>query len=70
MKTPDAVLEDITRRLSARWHECLSNEGSAFPHSFPLGRPTAAELQRLRIRAYKDDALAGLGSAAQRAADV
>jgi hypothetical protein len=44
MKTPQTVTEDICRRLSATWHECLDG-GAGFPHAFPLGRPTAADLR-------------------------
>jgi hypothetical protein len=44
MKTPQAVTEDIRRRLIGKWHECLAGE-AVFPHAFPLGRPAAADLR-------------------------
>ncbi len=44
MKTPQTVTEDIRRRLNVRWHECLAGK-AGFPHAFPLGRPTAADLR-------------------------
>ncbi|MFD2840562.1 Wadjet anti-phage system protein JetD domain-containing protein [Populibacterium corticicola] len=46
MKMPEAITNDIRRRLSARWHADLSGVEQAFPHRFPLGRPTAADLRQ------------------------
>lgn len=45
MKTPATVVEDVKRRLAAKWHACLVGTESAFPHAFPLGRPSAADLR-------------------------
>lgn len=44
MKTPTQVTADITRRLTNNWHTHLT-DAAAFPHAFPLGRPTAADLK-------------------------
>lgn len=44
MKTPAQVVGDITRRLANNWHTHIAGTGEAFPHAFPLGRPTAADL--------------------------
>jgi hypothetical protein len=40
MKSHDAVLKDISRRLTAKWSSELAGDESAFPHAFPLGRPS------------------------------
>jgi hypothetical protein len=45
MKPPSAVTADIQRRLQGRWHTHLAGTADAFPHAFPLGRPTAAALK-------------------------
>lgn len=45
MKTPEAVTADIRRRLANRWHADLAGDASAFPHAFPLGRPSASDLR-------------------------
>jgi hypothetical protein len=45
MKTPQAVTEDIRRRLSGKWHSHLVGDEAAFPHAFALGRPAAADLR-------------------------
>lgn len=39
MKTPDAIVADIRRRLSAKWDTDLVGEESVFPHAFFLGSP-------------------------------
>lgn len=44
MKTPETIVADIRRRLTSRWHTELADDESAFPHSFPLGRPSASDL--------------------------
>ncbi|WP_411720259.1 DUF3322 domain-containing protein, partial [Mycetocola sp.] len=44
MKTPDAVIADIRRRLSEKWHIALVGGDTVFPHAFPLGRPAPAAL--------------------------
>jgi hypothetical protein len=44
MKTPAQVTADITRRLTNNWHTHIVGTQEAFPHAFPLGRPTAADL--------------------------
>ncbi|MHC6176618.1 Wadjet anti-phage system protein JetD domain-containing protein [Glutamicibacter endophyticus] len=36
---------DIERRMKTRWHEHLTGVSEVFPHAFPLGRPTTAELR-------------------------
>ncbi|WP_284752165.1 Wadjet anti-phage system protein JetD domain-containing protein [Arthrobacter sp. efr-133-R2A-120] len=45
MKTPQAVTEDIRRRLSGKWHTHLTGDEVAFPHAFALGRPATSELR-------------------------
>jgi hypothetical protein len=45
MKTPAQVTADITRRLSNNWHTHIVGTQKAFPHAFPLGRPTATDLK-------------------------
>lgn len=45
MKTPAALISDIQRRLGSQWHLHLAGNGQAFPHAFPLGRPSAADLR-------------------------
>lgn len=40
MKAPDAVLKDVSRRLAAKWSADVVGEDHAFPHAFPLGRPS------------------------------
>lgn len=45
MKRPEAVIDDIRRRLTGRWHAHLAGDDQVFPHAFALGRPTAADLR-------------------------
>ncbi|HET9871906.1 MAG TPA: Wadjet anti-phage system protein JetD domain-containing protein [Propionibacteriaceae bacterium] len=45
MKSPEAVVADIRRRLAGKWHAHLSGDETAFPHVFPLGRPSAGDLR-------------------------
>lgn len=45
MKTPQAVTEDIRRRLTGKWHECLAGDQDGFPHAFPLGKASAADMR-------------------------
>ena len=45
MKTPQTVTEDIRRRMTGKWHECLAGNEAGFPYAFPLGRPAAADLR-------------------------
>lgn len=45
MKTPETVVADIRRRLTNKWHTHLVGDQAAFPYSFPLGRPSVAELR-------------------------
>jgi len=45
MKAPDAVVADIRRRLSDRWHTDLVGGEASFPHAFPLGRLDANALR-------------------------
>lgn len=45
MKAPDAVVVDIRRRLSERWHTDLIGGEAAFPHAFSLGRLDADALR-------------------------
>ncbi len=52
MKTPEQLAADIGRRMKSTWAVTLSGalsgagtpEGSAWPHTFPLGEPTSAQL--------------------------
>jgi len=45
VKTPAAVVADIQSRLSNKWHLHLAGTADAFPHAFPLGRPTSTDLR-------------------------
>ncbi len=49
MKSPAAVIKDMERRLVNHWHSEIVSaaEGAApaFPHAFPLGRATSADLR-------------------------
>lgn len=45
MKTPEQVLADVRRRITTRWSAELAGEETAFPHAFPIGRPTPAQLK-------------------------
>lgn len=45
MKKPDAIVADVIRRLTGKWHAHLVGEEVSFPHAFPLGRPAAADLR-------------------------
>lgn len=45
MKTPDDVVRLIERRLTSNWHRCVSGLSNAFPHSFPLGKPSVADMR-------------------------
>ncbi|WP_422936268.1 Wadjet anti-phage system protein JetD domain-containing protein [Sinomonas sp. P47F7] len=44
MKTPAQVVREIERRLDKSWHLALGGDTSHWPHSFPLGKPTRADL--------------------------
>lgn len=44
MKTPAQVITDIERRLTNNWHLDITGGAQSFPHSFPLGKPTKADL--------------------------
>ncbi|MCB9441161.1 MAG: hypothetical protein H6523_13045 [Mycolicibacterium sp.] len=45
MKAPENVVSDVRRRLAGKWHTHLVGDETAFPHAFPLGRPTTSELR-------------------------
>lgn len=45
MKTPDAVLADIERRMRTHWHSHLVGTTEMFPHAFPLGRAAVSDLR-------------------------
>ena len=45
MKSPEQVTTDIRRRLSSRWHTHLAGGETAFPHAFPLGQVSSAEMR-------------------------
>jgi hypothetical protein len=45
LKTPQAVTEDIRRRLSGKWHECLAGGEVGFPHDFPLGKVSTTDMR-------------------------
>mgnify|MGYP003582723502 CR=1 FL=1 len=53
MKTPDLLTADIERRLTGRWHLQLTREEQVFPHAFPLGKPSAAELKSDYSRTHR-----------------
>ena len=45
MKSPEQAVDDIARRLGRTWADTLVGDGEpTWPHAFPLGQPTAAEL--------------------------
>lgn len=44
MKTPQQVVTDITRRLTNTWHTDTTSHSTSWPHAFPLGKPTKADL--------------------------
>jgi hypothetical protein len=47
MNSPERVLVDIARRLTRTWASALAGEQSAaaWPHAYPLGRPSQADLE-------------------------
>lgn len=46
MKSTKTLTADIARKLTNRWHLVLAGQDTeAFPHAFPLGKPTAAQLR-------------------------
>ncbi|WP_435112434.1 Wadjet anti-phage system protein JetD domain-containing protein [Nocardiopsis synnemataformans] len=45
MKTPEQVVADIERRLAKHWHTAIAGGDPLFPHLFPLGRLTRADLE-------------------------
>ena len=45
MKKPPQIEADIERRLAGRWHLQLTGQEKAFPHAFPIGKPSTAELK-------------------------
>jgi len=45
MKTPAEATADIKRRLANGWNSDLAGVEAAFPHDFPLGRPSADQLR-------------------------
>lgn len=46
MKTPEQLLTDVARRVKNTWAATLTGtaEAPAWPHEFPIGDPTSAEL--------------------------
>ncbi|MRG60829.1 hypothetical protein GE115_13275 [Agromyces sp. CFH 90414] len=46
MKSPDALVVDIQRRLAGKWQLHLVGDEVVFPHAFPLGRLDATTLRR------------------------
>lgn len=45
MKKPPQIEADIERRLAGRWHLQLTGQEKPFPHAFPIGKPSTAELK-------------------------
>lgn len=45
MKSAATLTADIRRRLQNAWHTHLVGAEPAFPHAFPVGRPSAAQLR-------------------------
>lgn len=45
MKSTATLTSDIRRRLEKAWHTDLAQTTSAFPHDFPVGRPTTVQLR-------------------------
>lgn len=46
MKTPRDIETLIDKRLARSWHTAIAGEGSEFPHSFPLGKPTSEQMSK------------------------
>ncbi len=44
MKSPAQVVKDVTTRLSRTWAAHLTGVAPAWPHAFPIGQPTSADL--------------------------
>lgn len=44
MKSTDQLVDDIARRLGNNWHTDLAGTTTSWPHAFPLGTPTKADL--------------------------
>jgi hypothetical protein len=44
VKTPDQVVDDLRRRVSANWHTDLSSVTATWPHAFFLGAATKTDL--------------------------
>ena len=64
MKSPDQFLNDVRRRLENGWHLDLASPRASWPHAFPLGELTKAELEgdfsavQLQVLAWGDWATA------------
>lgn len=64
MKNPTQVLADVTRRLRNTWHTDLTGHSTSWPHAFPLGAVTKADLEgnfadfQQRVRDWRDYATA------------
>ncbi len=46
MKTPDQLVADIARRLGNNWHTDITRVTTSWPHAFPVGTPTKADLDQ------------------------
>jgi hypothetical protein len=58
VKTPEQITADIERRLNKTWNTHLEQPTDpAWPHAFPLGKPTRADLED-RFTHYRDNSLA------------
>jgi hypothetical protein len=58
VRTPEQVTADIERRLKDTWNTHLERSaGPSWPHIFPLGEPTKADLEREFSR-YRNESLA------------
>lgn len=44
MKTTDQLVGDIARRLGNNWHADLAGVTTSWPHAFPVGTPSKADL--------------------------
>jgi hypothetical protein len=44
VKTPDQVLQDVRRRVTANWHTDLTATTTTWPHAFPLGAANKTDL--------------------------
>lgn len=72
MKTPEQVIIDIERRLKNTWNTHLNHTMAvdpAWPHTFPLGAVTKADLER-NFDKYRTESLTLRAWATQHGVDL